>query len=257
MRTNRSLSAALILTLTLTLTACADGDAESPGATGTSAEPAEEAATATATQDDAQTASAVESDDSDGTEDDGSDDEDADETSDDDSAEASGTGEATEPDDDADDDGRDDDSDGVVGGGPAADLTPSALAAVETALGEVDGTAYEVDDREDGFWEVDVMTEDGAVEVTVAPDGTTVDGTADDSDDALDDAGRRALAGARFTLAEAVVAAVRASEGQLDSAELAEHDGGWWWRVVVDSPDQDDVELRVDPVSGKVVAGAG
>jgi uncharacterized membrane protein YkoI len=254
------MSVSLILTLALTLTACGDGEAESPGATGTAAEPTEEVATTAPTQDDAQTASAspTEPDDSDGTEDDGSDDEDADETgADDGDAGASGTGGATESDDDPDDDGRDDDSDGVVGGGPAADLTPSALAAIETALGEVDGTAYEVDDREDGFWEVDVMTEGGAVEVTVAPDGTTVDGTADDSDDGLEDAGRQALAGARMTLAEAIVAGVRASEGQLDSAELADQDGGWWWRVVVDTPDQDDVELRIDPATGKVVAGAG
>src|SRR5690606_13670944 len=148
---------------------------------------------------------------------------------------------------DTDDDGEDDDGDGVVAGGPAADLTPSALAAVETALAEVEGTAYEVDDREDGFWEVDVLTADGATEVTVGPDGTTVDGTADDADDTRDDAGRQALAGAQVTLAEAIVAAVRAAEGQLDSAELAEVDGAWWWRVVVDSTDQDDIELRVDP----------
>src|SRR5690606_10915737 len=181
----------------------------------------------------------------------------ADDTDDDTDDAATSTGEATEADDDTDDDGEDDDSDGVVAGGPAADLTPSALAAIETALGEVDGTAYEVDDREDGFWEVDVLTSDGSVVVTVAPDGTTVDGTSDDSDDALPDAGRQALASARVSLAEAIVAAVRASEGQLDSAGLAEQDGKWWWRVVVDSTDEDDIELRVDPVTAEVVASAG
>ena len=120
-----------------------------------------------------------------------------------------------------------------------------------------EGTAYEVDDREDGFWEVDVLTADGATEVTVGPDGTTVDGTADDADDTLDDAGRQALAGAQVTLAEAIVAAVRAADGQLDSAELAEVDGAWWWRVVGDSPDQEDIELRVDPATGEVVASEG
>lgn len=264
MRTNRSISVALTLTLALALSACG-GDADGPTSVGPSGE---QGATATAPQDarPTETEEPAETDDDTSTEsaeaaatetsggtaaettgDDGGDDDDSEES----------TGEATEPDDDTDDDGEDDDSDGVVAGGPAADLTPSALAAIETALGEADGTAYEVDDREDGFWEVDVLTADGAVEVTVAPDGTTVDGTSDDSDDALPDAGRQALAGARVSLAEAIVAAVRASEGQLDSAELAEQDGDWWWRVVVDSTDEDDIELRVDPVTAEVVASAG
>lgn len=171
--------------------------------------------------------------------------------------EAPATGEATEPDDDTDDDGQDDDSDGVVGGGPAADLTPSALAALETSLGQAEGAAYQVDDREDGFWEVGLSTADGPVVVTVAPDGTTVDGVVAGSDDTLGDAGRQALAGAQVPLAEAIVAAVRASAGQLDAAELAQLDGAWWWRVTVDSPSQQDIELRVDPATGEVVATAG
>ena len=49
----------------------------------------------------------------------------------------------------------------------------------------------------------------------------------------------------------------RAAQGQLDSAELAQVEGAWWWRVVVDSPDQQDIELRIDPATGEVVASAG
>lgn len=253
MRTHRSISAALTLTLALALSAC-DGGEDDP----TSVEPTgEQGATASAPQDAERTdtgATATET--SVGGTAESTEDDDEDDGGDDGGSEES-TGKATEPDDDTDDDGVDDDSDGVVAGGPAADLTPSALAAVETALGEADGTAYKVDDREDGFWEVDVLTAGGVVEVTVAPDGTTVDGTSDDADDALPDAGRQALADARVSLAEAIVAAVRASKSQLDSAELAEQDGKWWWRVVVDSSDEDDIELRVDPVTAEVVASAG
>jgi uncharacterized membrane protein YkoI len=261
MTRNRSMSAALALALALALTACEGGGDDAPAPTPEeTAATTQDEVTATATQ--SPTETATESPSETGTEaaeetDDAGEaaGEDADESEG--TVEAPATGEATEADDDTDDDGQDDDSDGVVGGGPAADLTPSALAAIETALGQADGTAYEVDDREDGFWEVDVMTVDGALEVTVAPDGTTVDGTAEDADDALDDAGRQALAGAQVSLAEAIVAAVQASEGQLDSAELAPVDGAWWWRVVVDSPSDQDIELRVDPATGEVVASEG
>lgn len=255
MTSNRSLPAALALTLSLALTACGSGDDEPvPAPTGSAAATeAGQEATATATQDPGETATESPA----GTQEPSGDDEDEAEDTAGGTDDGAATGEATEADDDTDDDGEDDDSDGVVGGGPAADLTPSALAAVESALGDVDGTAYRVDDREDGFWEVDVMTADGASQVTVAPDGTTVDGVADATDDPLDDAGRKALAGAQVTLAEAVVAAVRASQGQLDSAELASVDGAWWWRVVVDSASEQDVELRVDPATGEVVASAG
>lgn len=266
MTTHRSMSAALALTLALAVAGCDRGEEETPAPTAAETAAVTEQAEATATATEGPTESATEtaaetvtespSETGDAAGTDVT--EDADDTAaGEGTAEAPATGEATEPDDDTDDDGVDDDSDGVVGGGPAADLTPSALAAIETALAQAEGTAYEVDDREDGFWEVDIMTADGAVEVTVAPDGTTLDGTAEDADDTLDEAGRQALAGAQVTLAQAIVAAVQASEGQLDSAELAQVDGAWWWRVVVDSQGQQDIELRINPATGEVVASDG
>lgn len=160
-------------------------------------------------------------------------------------------------DDDTDDDGRDDDSDGVVGGGPAADLTPSALAAVETALGELGGTAYSVDDREDGFWEVQLLVDGAPVLAILSPDGTILESSSPDDDEELDDGKAEAVAAAGTTLAEAVVAAVRAAEAQLDSAELEEVDGAWSWTVTVDTAEKEDVVLHVDPASGKVVASKG
>ncbi|TQM96181.1 hypothetical protein FB476_1045 [Ornithinimicrobium humiphilum] len=237
MRSSRTLPAALILSMAAVLTACTGGGDDAPEtATETSAAPTDEQQTsAPPTEDETETEEPSEE---------------ATETVGD--ATGAPTEEATEADDDPDDDGVDDDGDGVVGGGPAADLTPSALAAVETALGEVEGNAYYVDDREDGFWEVDVATTDGAMRVTVGPDGTTVDGTPSQTPDALPDPGRQALAEAQLTLAEAVVEAVRAARGQLESAALVERDGGWTWQVVVDTPDQEDVELLVDPVTGEV-----
>ncbi len=268
MRTDRALSAALTLALALSLAAC-DSD---EGASTSVAPTATDGATATATQEpteDAEQTTAEETTSAGATEDatgtDDADEDDADEdaagTDDSDEDAAGGTDDApaaaTEPDDDTDDDGVDDDGDGVVGGGPAADVTPSALAAVESALGEVEGSAYRVDDREDGFWEVDVMTPEGARVVTVRPDGITVDGIGDQVEDPLDDAGRQALSGATVSLAEGVVAAVRAAQGQLDSAALEEVDGAWVWRVVVDTAGQSGVELRVDPATGAVAAAEG
>ena len=254
------MSAALALTMALALTACDRGgdEATSPtpdevaatddqGATTTATETPEESATESPSEEETEepeetgAAGEVEGeepDDSEGT------------------VEAPETGEATEPDDDTDDNGQDNDDDGIVGGGPAADLTPSALAAIETALGQADGMPYQVDDREDSFWEVDVMTGSGATTVTVAPDGTTVD-SARDAEEPLSEAGRQALGEAQVSLAEAIVAAVQASEGQLDSAELAAVDDAWWWVVVVDSPNEQDIQLRVSIATGEVVANQG
>lgn len=255
------MSAALALTLALALTACDRGgdEATSPtpdevaattedqGATATATGTPEETSTESPSEEESQepeetgAAGGVEGeepDDSEGT------------------VEAPETGEATEPDDDPDDNGQDNDDDGIVGGGPAADLTPSALAAIETAVGQADGTPYQVDDREDSFWEVDVATDGGATTVTVAPDGTTVD-SARDAEDPLSEAGRQALGEAQVSLAEAIVAAVQASEGQLDSAELAAVDDAWWWVVVVDSPSEQDIQLRVNIATGEVVANQG
>lgn len=78
----------------------------------------------------------------------------------------------------------------MVGLGPGAETTAAGLAAVDSAVAAVGGegpAAYALDDREDGFWEVEVLGQGGArtrsaegqledVELFVDPATGTVDG---------------------------------------------------------------------------------
>ena len=236
MRTNRTVTAAMALTLAIGLAACDTGQEAGPSDQG-----------ATGTQD------ARGSQDAQGGQDGGA----SSAAGPDGAAPATASEpQATEADDDPDDDVEDNDEDGVVGLGPGAEVTPSALAALESAVAAAGGTAYEVDDREDGFWEVGVVTGGSTTVVTVSPDGTTVDST-EEGGSALDAETAEAVAAAQTTLADAVVAAVGTGEGQLGSAGLGEQDGTWAWSVTVTSPDEDDVKLLVDPTTGKVVRPGG
>lgn len=223
MRTNRTMTAAMALTLALGLTACdagQDGAAPDQGVSGTQAGRDGGSTSAAVGPDGAAPSTASEP-------------------------------RATEADDDPDDDVEDSDKDGVVGLGPGSEVTPSALAALESAVAAAGGTAYRVDDREDGFWEVGVATGGTTVLVTVSPDGTTVDSTEEDTAD-LDAQTAEAVVAAQTTLADAVVAAVQTGDGQLGSAGLTEQDGTWAWAVTMTNPDEDDVEVLVDPATGKV-----
>ncbi len=226
MRTNRTVTAAMALTLAIGLAACDTGQEAGPsdqGATGTQGTQGSQdagSASSAAGPDGAAPSTAAEP-------------------------------QATEADDDPDDDVEDNDEDGVVGLGPGSEVTPSALAALESAVAAAGGTAYEVDDREDGFWEVGVVTGGSTAVVTVSPDGTTVDST-EEGGGGLDAETAEAVAAAQTTLADAVVAAVGEGEGQLGAAGLGEQDGTWAWSVTVTSPDEEDVELLVDPTTGRV-----
>ena len=126
------------------------------------------------------------------------------------------------------------------------------LAAIKAAEAEVGGTAYEVDKHgADGTWEIDVQDGDRSVEVRVAADGTiqkTEEHHAMDADD------RVALEGAKVTISEAITAAIDEVGGELDDAELDEKNGTYAWEISVDATDEgrDDVEVRIDLVSGKV-----
>lgn len=236
MRTHSSLTAAFSLSLALALVGCSSQD--DPGTSTGSAITQDDAAAATSA--DPATSTATKSGPSDDDADDGS---------------ADGTGDDGGNDDDA--DGSDDDGDGVVGGGPAADLTPSALAAIETATGTEGGLAYAVETREDGFWIVSLLVAGSTTQVTVLPDGTTVDEVTSEPDDDLDATARQVVEGAQVSLAHAIVEAVRTAEAQLTSAELEEVDGTWVWEVTVGSANRRDVELHVDPTTGSVVATEG
>ncbi|WP_134772636.1 PepSY domain-containing protein [Ornithinimicrobium flavum] len=133
----------------------------------------------------------------------------------------------------------------------AEDVTSLALAAVATAETETAGIAYEIDDQDDdGTWEVDVRAGDRSVEVTVSPDGTTVESTEEDDLDAED---RDALDAASITVVEAIEIAVGEVGGVLDDVELDEEDGTYAWEVTLDGTDSgDDVEVLVS-VTGEVL----
>lgn len=138
------------------------------------------------------------------------------------------------------------------------------LAAIKAAEAEVGGTAYEVDKhgadgtsgersctRATACWEIDVQDGDRSVEVRVAADGTiqkTEEHHAMDADD------RVALEGAKITISEAITAAIDEVGGKLDDAELDEKNGTYAWEISVDATDEgrDDVEVRIDLVSGEV-----
>ena len=143
--------------------------------------------------------------------------------------------------------------DGTGGAVPpgAEDVTSLALAAVATAETETAGIAYEIDDQDDdGTWEVDVRAGDRSVEVTVSPDGTTVESTEEDDLDAED---RDALDAASITVVEAIEIAVGEVGGVLDDVELDEEDGPYAWEVTLDGTDSgDDVEVLVS-VTGEVL----
>lgn len=91
---------------------------------------------------------------------------------------------------------------------------------------------------------------DRSVEVTVSPDGTTVESTEEDDLDAED---RDALDAASITVVEAIEIAVGEVGGVLDDVELDEEDGTYAWEVTLDGTDSgDDVEVLVS-VTGEVL----
>ncbi|NLG20128.1 MAG: hypothetical protein GX555_01680 [Actinomycetales bacterium] len=128
-------------------------------------------------------------------------------------------------------------------GTAAGDLTALGLAAIDTAIAETDGVAYEIDDLDDdGTWEVDVRVGDRSVEVKVTADGTEVVATEDDD---LDEDDRAALDIATITLSDAITLAVDEVGGVLDDAELETDDGTAYWEVTVDTDAKDDIEVKV------------
>lgn len=135
-------------------------------------------------------------------------------------------------------------------GGSATARTAAGLAAVPTAEQAAGGVAYEIDDQDDdGTWQVDVRTGDTTVEVTVSADGTTA---LDQKNDDLDDDDKAGLDAATITLGEAIQKAVDEVGGALDDAELDEENGQHYWKVSVDTNQQDDVEVQVS-VTGEIL----
>lgn len=131
----------------------------------------------------------------------------------------------------------------------AASRPKDVLAAIDAAENKVGGTAYEIDDQDDdGSWEIDVVKGSKSFEVAVTADGRA---TTDDESDDLDDDDRAGLKAAKISVGEAIESALKEVDGTFDDAELEEEGGKHFWVVTIDTTDRDDVEVRVDVVTGK------
>ena len=142
-------------------------------------------------------------------------------------------------------------------GGPATDSTSAplnaadtdarnaaALAAIATAEKTAGGKAYEIDDEDnDQAWEVDVMVGDKSVEVKVSADGTTAQGQKDDGN--ADDDDKTRLGRSKTTLTQGIEAALKEVPGALDDVDLDDDNNVDVWKVTIDAPDNDDVEVYV------------
>ncbi|WP_298891125.1 PepSY domain-containing protein [uncultured Serinicoccus sp.] len=145
----------------------------------------------------------------------------------------------------------DTDGQGTQGADAGDDVTAASLAAIEVAQRETGGTAYEIDGDDDGTWEVDLRVDERSVTVEVDADGAVTRVEEDD----LDAEDRAAVDAAQVSLEEAITTAVDEVGGTLDDATL-EEEGDPSWEVSVDlgSGPGDDVDVRVDAVTGEVLS---
>lgn len=126
-----------------------------------------------------------------------------------------------------------------------------AIQALSTAADAVSGTPYEIDDADDDqVWEVDVMVGERTHEVKVSRDGRNVVGQ--EKDDADDEDVRR-LQGAGLSLAQAIERALNEVPGTLDDAELDDDNNQAVWKVEIDTPEKQDVEVLIKVADGQVV----
>lgn len=179
------------------------------------------------------------------------------------------TDDATE---DATEDTAEDPTEGETNGESAAEGQPGgddggpiedAKAAIATAEGEVDGTAYEVDfeeadnddddddDEQEPHWSVGVISGDREWEVRVSADGADVLGTEEedaDSDDVSE------LDAATVTLEEAIDTAAEDTSGDLDDASLDDDGGTLHWEVsIYPEGEQRSQDIDVDAESGDII----
>lgn len=126
-----------------------------------------------------------------------------------------------------------------------------AIQALSTAADAVSGTPYEIDDEDgDQVWEVDVMVGERTHEVKVSRDGRSVVEQEEDDADAED---VRRLQGAGLSLAQAIERALNEVPGTLDDAELDDDNDVAVWKVEIDTPEQQDIEVLINVADGQVV----
>ena len=121
--------------------------------------------------------------------------------------------------------------------------TSAALSAIETALKQEGGTAFEIEQADAG-WEVHVLKDKRAVTVIVDPAGASVVGTR--RDERVSRGLAEALEETRIPLSRAITVAAKRVSGDLDDAELdtGRHQN-MWVVTLVDKKVETDVFIDI------------
>lgn len=139
---------------------------------------------------------------------------------------------------------------GSGAGGAGSKELKAISAAIDAAEKETGGTVYEADTEDGGTVDVDVAKGSKTIDAEVTKDGkVTVDDDKDDRDDASD---RAVLKKAKITLADALEAALKETDGTPEGAELEEEKGKGFWEVTVG-----EREVAIDASTGKVLTDVG
>lgn len=129
----------------------------------------------------------------------------------------------------------------------------TVLAAIDAAVAETGGTAYEIEENDDdGIWEIDVAKDAHSVEVEVKPNRDVTEHGGTD----LHAEAREGLDHAKIDLGPAIETAMSEVDGTFAEADIVEIDGQHYWKVTVDTAateeEDDDHRVLVNVTDGTV-----
>lgn len=129
----------------------------------------------------------------------------------------------------------------------------SAQNAIETAQSEVGGQATDIDfDDDDKQWDLTLVNDGKATEVTVNADGGDV--LQQDNDDTLEADDQQEFDTAQITLADAVNTATAERSGTINDAELTQENNMVVYKVdLYTGADNSEVTILVDATNGDIV----
>lgn len=135
----------------------------------------------------------------------------------------------------------------------ASDANQFVYTALDTALAEVDGVAYEFDSEDDGTFTVDVAVDGVSHEVDIDADATTVLKTEKNDLDADE---RAEIDAATITLKEAIKAALGEQDGTVENVELDYEDDdatkALRWEIDIETG-SGEVEIYVSATDGSIL----
>lgn len=129
----------------------------------------------------------------------------------------------------------------------------TVLAAIDAAVAQSGGTAYEIEESDDdGIWEIEVAKDVHSVMLEVKPNRDVTE----HEESGLHPETREGLDRATIDLGQAVEAAMSEVDGTFDEADLTEIDGQHYWKVTIDTAatekEDDDHQALVDVTDGTV-----